>query len=336
MNVFFNRFKNSFRANHEGDSSGTTASSKKEVPFFIFIISLVFVVLSTGFLLISSLHFLSETENAVITRFGNPRVVSQSGPCFTIPLVERFNSVDMTIHGMAIGYTLEGDNTIASEATMITKDFNFLDIFFYLEYQVSDPVKYLYSSQDPELILSNLFQSSIRDTIGSYNTDEVLTTSRYEIQDAVTQSLSSKLEVLDIGLVVTNATIQDVEFPTTAVKTAFDSVEIAKTNADSAVTDANKYYTDTTEAAKADADKLIQDAEAEKAKRINEAEGQVARFQSMYEQYLLAPEVTKLRMYYEAMEEILPDVKVIITNSNGEIVNVFTEPYTKTVTEPSA
>ena len=316
----------------EGNTDGRYSEpkkkrEKKEVSDIVAWISLGYVIISTVSLLFLSLHFLSETENAVITRFGNPRLVSKSGPCFIIPLVDHFQKVDMTVRGMAVGYTLEGDETIASEATMITKDFNFLDIFFYLEYQVSDPIKFLYSSRNPEIILSNLFQSTIRDTIGSYNTDEVLTTSRYEIQDAVTSSLSSKLEALDIGIVVTNATIQDVEFPTQQVAIAFDSVETAKTDADSMISAANTYYTETTEKAKGNADKLIQDAEAAKTERVNEAEGQVARFESMYEQYLLAPEVTKLRMYYEAMEEILPDVKVIITNSKGEIVNVFTEPY---------
>ena len=312
----------------------------KEIPFPIFIVSLVFVLLMTGFLIISTVHVLPETKNAVVTYFGNPRLVNQPGVFFTIPFIEVSTDVDITIHGMAIGYTLDTDDTISKEATMITEDFNFLDIFFYLEYQVSDPIKYLYASQSPEVMLSDLFQSAIRDTVGSYETDAVLTSSRYEVQEAVTALLTEKLEQLDIGLVVKNATIQDVGLPTDEIKKAFDSVESAKTNADKAVTEANTYYDTETITAAGIADELIRKAQGEATERINEAEGQVARFESMYEQYLLAPEVTKLRMYYEAMEIILPEVKVIITNGDGKIVNVFTEPYasntsTGTTTAPT-
>ena len=327
----FNRYHRNTRLSDEDVSDYSSNSPQrrkdKSVPFLLFLACLLIVIGGTALMLFSSIHFISETEEAVITCFGNPRTVSQSGPCFTIPFVEQFTRVDKTIRGMAVGYTLEEDDTIPTEATMITRDFNFLDIFFYLEWQVSNPVKYLYASESPEIILSNLFQSSIRDTVGIYLTDEVLTTSRDEIQDAVTQSLAAKLETLDIGITVHRATIQDVGLPTDDIQEAFDAVESAKTAADSQLSEANKYYTNKTTSATADADELVQKAEADKAQRINEAKGQVARFESMYEQYLLAPDVTKLRMYYEALEEVLPNVKVIVTNSKGEIVNVFTEPY---------
>lgn len=311
---------------------------KEPVPFFIFIASLIIVIVGTAFMVISSLHFISETEEAVITCFGNPRTVSQSGPCFTIPFIEEFETVDKTIHKMVVGYTVEDDDTITSEASMITKDFNFLDVFFDLTWQVSDPVKYLYASQKPEIILSNLLQSTIRDTVGTRSTDDVLTISRDDIQETVTKILADKIEALDIGILIHQATIQDAVPPTSDVEAAFNAVESAKTSVNTKVSEANKTYSEKTSDAKADADEKIQSAEADKAERINEAEGQVARFTSMYKQYLLAPEVTKLRMYYEAMEEILPNVKVIITNGNGEIVNVFTEPYSSmnTTATPSS
>lgn len=335
--LHIDRRSRKFEEEEVSDYSSNPSKNKedKSIPFLLFFFCLLIVIAGTLFMIFSSVHFISETEEAVITCFGNPRTVSQSGPCFTIPFVENFTRVDKTIRGMAVGYTLEEDDTIPTEATMITQDFNFLDIFFYLEWQVSDPVKYLYASKYPEVILSNLFQSSIRDTVGVYLTDEVLTTSRDEIQDAVTQSLSAKLEALDIGIIVHRATIQDVGLPTDEIQKAFDVVESAKTDADSKLSEANKYYTEKTTTATADADELIQQAEADKARRINEAKGQVSRFESMYEQYRLAPEVTKLRMYYEALEEILPNVKVIVTNSKGDIVNVFTEPYSGSITKPT-
>ena len=81
------------------------------------------------------------------------------------------------IMGMPIGYTADGES-IVEESVMITKDFNFVNTDFYIEYMISDPVKYLYASQDPEGTLKMLAQSYIRDTVGVYNVDDVITTGK--------------------------------------------------------------------------------------------------------------------------------------------------------------
>lgn len=289
--------------------------------------SLLFVIIFTLFLIIQSIYITDDTENAVITTFGNPTVVQNAGPHFKIPLIQKVEKVDMTSRGMAIGYTAENDETIAEESMMITKDFNFLDVYFHLQYEVSDPIKFLYNSEQPELILSNLAQSSIRDTVGSYGVDDVLTTSREEIQEKVKETLVKSLEKADIGIKINNVTIQDVEPPTAEIQNAFDSVETAKQNAEGEINNAKKYKEEQIPNAEAEADKVIQNANAEKTARINEANGQVARFNALYAQYKNAPEVTKLRMYYEVMEEVMPNVKVVILDSNGTVVSVFEQPY---------
>ena len=289
--------------------------------------SLAFVIIVTLFLLIQSIYITDDTENAVITTFGNPTVVQNAGPHFKIPLIQKVEKVDMTSREMAIGYTTEDDQTIAEEAMMITKDFNFLEVYFHLQYEVSDPIKFLYNSEQPELILSNLAQSSIRDTVGSFGVDNVLTTSREEIQEKVKETLVKYLEKADIGIKINNVTIQDVEPPTEEIQNAFDSVETAKQNAEEEINKAKKYKEEQIPNAEAEADKVIQNANAEKTARINEANGQVARFNALYAQYKNAPEVTKLRMYYEVMEEVMPNVKVVILDSNGTVVSVFEQPY---------
>lgn len=299
------------------------------------IVSAVFVLAITLTWIFGAIYFTSDTQNAVVTTFGSPSLVQTSGIHFKVPWIQKLKKVDMTSRGMAIGYTVEGDETIAEEAVMITKDFNFLEVYFYLEYQVSDPIKFLYNSEDPEVILSNLAQSAIRDTVGSYGVDDVLTTSRAEIEDKVREVLTASLDNADIGLKITNATIQDVDTPTKAVKDAFDKVETAKQDAES---EKNKAQTNKEKAipkAEAEADKLIQSANAQKTARIEEANGQVSRFNSLYEEYKNAPEVTKLRMYYEVMEEVMPKVKVVITNDDGNIVNVFNQPTAEKATEDS-
>ena len=125
-----------------------------------------------------------------------------------------------------------------------------------------------------------------------------------------------KMEELDVGIQLTNLTIQDAEPPTEEVIQAFKAVENAKQSKDTALNNANKYANEKIPAAKASVDKILQDAQAQQQSRINEAEGQVARFNSMYEEYKKYPLITKQRMFYEAMEELLPNMKIIIEGSN--------------------
>lgn len=312
------------RNSNESDNKNIEEMDKKTI--IKFSISLLFIVAVILSLIFTSVYVTSDTQNAIVTRLGQPILVQKSGVHFKIPWIDKVEKIDMTSRGMSIGYVVEGDETIEEEASMITKDFNFLEVYFYLEYQISDAVKFKYNSEEPEVILSNLAQSAIRDTVGSYGVDDVLTTSRYEIEEKVREVLIASLENADIGIKVNNATIQDVDTPTPEVKEAFDKVESAKQNAESEENKAKTYKEEKIPGAEAEADKLLKDANAQKTARINEANGQVARFNSLYEEYKNAPEATKLRMYYEVMEEVMPKVKVVITNDDGNIVNVYNQP----------
>ena len=132
-----------------------------------------------------------------------------------------------------------------------------------------------------------------------------------------------KLEDYDIGIQLVNITIQDATPPTAEVENAFKEVETAKQGKETALNNANKYRNEQIPNAEAEADKILQDAEARKQERINEADGQAARFNSMYQEYAKYPEVTKKRMFYEAMENILPDVKVVIQSKDGSTNTVL-------------
>ena len=132
-----------------------------------------------------------------------------------------------------------------------------------------------------------------------------------------------KLEDYDIGIQLINITIQDAEPPTTEVSNAFKEVETAKQGKETALNNANKYRNEQIPNAEAKSDEILQNAEAAKQERINEANGQVARFNAMYEEYVKYPEVTKKRMFYEAMENVLPDIKVIIESADGTTSTVL-------------
>lgn len=291
----------------------------------------------------NSFYTLSENEMAVVTTFGVPSSVMTSGPKFKYPFIQSVHKMSKEIKGMPIGYdpnysadtglglnsamnavsriggggTGEDITSIPSESEMITKDFNFVNVDFYIEYQIVDPIKAYINSDTAIPILKNLAQSYIRDTVGSYGVDEVITTGKAEIQATVKSLLSERLEQEDIGLGIYNVTIQDAEPPTDAVNDAFKAVEDAKQGMDTRINEARKYQSEQLPAANAKADKAARDAEAYRQQRISEAEGQVSRFNDMYEEYAKYPLITKKRMFYETMEEILPQLKVIINGADG-------------------
>jgi membrane protease subunit HflK len=229
--------------------------------------------------------------------------------------------VDITTHGTGIGYSVNynGQNiTDQTNGIMITSDFNLINIDFYLEYRVNDPVAYLFNSQEPEEILRNIALAAIRSTVVDFTVDEAMTTGKSAIQSAVKSKIAEDLNQQQIGLSIVNITIQDAEPPTQEIILAFKEVETAKQSAETRINQARKYENEQIPAAEAEADRIVQSAEAQKAARIAEAEGQVARFNAMYEQYALNPLITKQRMFYEALEDLLPDLKVIITDGNTQ------------------
>ena len=276
---------------------------------------LILVLVLLAALVLDSFYTLKEDQYAVITTFGKPTMVSSSGLKFKLPVIQHVTKVSKTIQGFPLGYRIGSNANVEDESLMITYDYNFVNVDVYVEYRVTDPIKYLYNSEDPVGILKMLCQSYIRDTIGLYNVDSVITTGKSEIQSAIKEKVIRRLDGEDIGLQLTNIRIQDAEPPTAEVQRAFTAVETAKQSADTTVNNAKKYANEVIPAAAADADQIIKSAEAYKASRINEATGQAARFQALYEEYEKYPLITKQRLFYEAMEAILPEMKLYIVDA---------------------
>lgn len=279
----------------------------------------VFGVIAALLLAFSAVFFTTEDQYAVVTTLGKPSLVEHSGLHFIIPLIQDKTIISKNIHGIEIGYNSDTAETIESESVMITVDYNFVDVDFYVEWKVTDPIKYLYASDDPESILKMLSQSYIRDTIGLYDVDSVITTGKNEIQSAIREKISQRLEQEDLGIALVNITIQDAEPPTAEVQNAFKAVETAKQGAETATNNADKYYNQVIPSAKAQADEDIRQAEAYKQARINEANAQAERFDALFAEYAKYPEITRQRLFYETMSDILPDLKVIIKSDGDEI-----------------
>ena len=292
--------------------------SKRKIILIIAIAALALVIILTSF------YTVDDKQQAVITTFGQVTDITNAGLHFKLPLgIQRVHKVDVNVYQkIELGYSSDG-SSVGSESTMITGDYNIVNVDFFVEYKISDPVQYLFSSNNPELILRNLVQSQVRNVVGSTSVDAVLTDGKENIQMQVKELVSQILSEYEIGLTLVDVRIQDSEPPTKDVIEAFKAVETAKQRAETVVNDAKAYQNAKIPEAQAQADKLLQNAQYLKQKRINEAIEQVAMFEAMYAEYANNPDITKSRMYYEAISEILPGVKLYINTGDASGLNML-------------
>ncbi len=293
----------------------------RKVAIILAVVAVLFLTLSTCW------YTVDDKQQAVVTTFGKVTEVTDAGVHFKLPFgIQQVTRVDVNVYQkIELGYTSNGDDykVNESESTMITGDYNIVNVDFFVEYRISDPVAYLYSSNKPELILKNLIQSQVRNVVGSSSVDSVLTDGKENIQMQVKELVTQILQEYNIGLTLVDVRIQDAEPPTREVNEAFKAVETAKQTAEAVVNEALAYQNAQLPLAQAQADKLIQNAEYLKQARINQATEAVAMFQAMYREYALNPDITRSRMYYEAISEVLPGVKVYINTGSSDDVQML-------------
>ena len=304
---------------NDGTYRWSAEQPKQEKPRFarvgktvLTVLILVLVVALAG----TCFYTVDDKQQAVVTTFGKVTDVTDAGVHFKLPFgIQNVEKVDVNVYQkIELGYASDGRgyDVNESESTMITGDYNIVNVDFFVEYKISDPVQYLYSSNNPELILRNLIQSQVRNVVGSSSVDAVLTDGKENIQMQVRDLVTQILQEYDIGLSLVDVKIQDAEPPTKDVIEAFKAVETAKQKAETVINDAKAYQNAQLPKAQAQADQLVQNAEYLKQKRINEALEQVAMFNAMYAEYANDPQITRSRMYYEAISEVLPDVKLFV------------------------
>ncbi len=297
----------------------------KKIKKIAVIVAVALVVLVAG---MTCFYTVDDKQQAVVTTFGQVTDVTDAGVHFMLPFgIQQAHKVDVNVYQkIELGYSTDknGDYVVKTdESSMITGDYNIVNVDFFIEYKVSDPVAYLFASTQPEEILRNLIQSQVRNVVGSSDVDSVLTNGKENIQRQVKELVTAILTDYDIGLTLVDVKIQDAEPPTLAVIEAFKAVETAKQQAETVVNDAKAYQNAEIPKAQSEADKLLQNAEYLKQKRINEAIQQVAMFEAMYQEYAQNPEITKSRMYYEALSQILPGVKLYINTGSSSDVQML-------------
>jgi len=271
-------------------------------------------------LIFSSFYTVDANEVGVIQRFGKIVRQTDSGLHFKLPFgIETATMVPVkTIFKEEFGFrTLQAGvrtryarGSYQNESLMLTGDLNIADVEWIVQFQIEDPIKYLFAIRNPEKTLRDLSQSVMRLVVGDKTVSDVLTMGRIEIAQIVQEKLQILLDLYKTGLHVVTVNLQDVN-PPESVKPAFNAVNEARQTKEQTINEAWSSYNEIIPAARGEAKGTIAKAEGYALKRVNEAEGDADRFKSIWEEYRKSKDVTRQRLYLEMMGEILPEIDQI-------------------------
>ena len=270
--------------------------------------------------LATSFYTVEADEIAVVLMFGKSVRQAEPGLHFKLPLgIEQAISVpvrkvfkeEFGFRTLRAGVRTQYDTRdYSDESLLLTGDLNIADVEWVVQYKIKDPESFLFSVRNPQRALRDLSESVMSRVIGDRIVTEVLTIGRIEIAAEVETNLQELLDLYQTGLDVASVTLQDVN-PPDAVKSAFNAVNEAKQEKDRLINEAWRDYNQSVPKSIGLAAQKISEAQGYALKRVNEAQGDADRFKAIRSEYQKAKEVTRRRLYLEAMREILPQVNEI-------------------------
>ncbi len=280
---------------------------------------LIFVlIIAVSMAAVSSFYTIDVSEEGVITRFGRYHRTSPPGLHFKLPLgIDRVYKVASKRRlqeefGFRSAGNIEGRSTYvdkgyANESLMLTGDLNVGDVTWILQYEISDPWKYLFHARDVQRNIRDVSLSIMRRVVGDRLVGDVLTVGRVEIADEAKRLTQEVLNRYDMGIRIVTVNLQDVN-PPESVKPAFNDVNAAKQQQEEAINIAEREYNRFVPEARGSADQLLSEAEAYSINVVNRAKGDASRFRSISNEYQKASEITRNRVYIEAMEDVLSGI----------------------------
>jgi membrane protease subunit HflK len=209
---------------------------------------------------------------------------------------------------------LLGRTALPRQAEFLTGDQNIINLRLVLQFTVSDPVKFLTSMADPVAACRRAAEASLTNIVGRTGVDDLVGPQRVAISHDVAKELQTELDRLSAGITVSSANLQT-PLPPQEVAAAFNDVANARQEMEQVKFQAEGYKNEAVLRAQGEADKLSREGEAYRQQRVAQAEGEAKRFDDLYAQYRDSKDVTSLRLYIEAMEEILPKMKKVIVDS---------------------
>ena len=257
-------------------------------------------------------------------RFGAYTRTLDPGLAYAIPFVDEIVIVPtQRLLKLEFGFAtansnnpFQGDREPEDTETMITGDLNTALVPWVVQYRITDPKAYLFGAREPEQTLRDLSESVMREVIGDRTVDEVLTIGRHDIETSTLERLGALSSEYGLGLQIQQVQLATVR-PPPVVQEAFNEVNQAQQEKQTAINQAWAVYNDAVPNARGQAKEREKQAEAYAFNRVNQAKGDADKFGLLLTEYAKAPEVTRRRLYLEAMEAIMPSLqkKVIVDDS---------------------
>src|SRR5437870_5444077 len=289
-------------------------------------------VLVTLITLVHGFRSIPANSVGVKTRFGAYEGVVDPGLAYAIPYVDEIRIVPtQRLLKLEFGFTTanatnayQGDREPEETETMITGDLNTALVPWVIQYRITDPKIYLFGAREPEQTLRDLSESVMREVIGDRTVDEVLTIGRHDIETSTLHRLADLCSHYGLGIQIQQVQLATVR-PPPAVQAAFNEVNQAQQEKQTAINQAWAVYNDAVPNARGQAKEREKQAEAYAFRRVNEAKGEAQKFSLLLAEYRKAPEVTRRRLYLEAMQAILPNLqkKIIVDDSLKNILQTL-------------
>lgn len=283
-------------------------------------------ILGGAFLLyaLTGIYIVAPDERAVVLRFGEVVREGGPGPGYHIPWpVEEVYKPSVTqIRKEEFGFrsVLGGAREQPSEGLMLTGDQNIVKLQFIVQYRVepgpNGTRNFLFNVRDPSGAVRSAGEAAMREVIGGATIDDALTQGKEQIQVQAQESLQQILNSYDAGIEVVTVKLMNVD-PPTEVEDAFKDVISAQQDAERMINSANGYANAVIPQARGEAAQLLNEAAAFKASKVEDAKGIAQRFIALHTEYSKAPDVTRQRLYLEALEDVLPRVHKILLDGNG-------------------
>ena len=291
------------RKRNTTNGSGSEPSGSNGVPVArLLIVGLVLLALlwaAAGF------YVIQERERGVVLRLGRYQTTLAPGLQWQPYYIDKVIKVNLTA---------VRDRFFDNE--MLTRDENIVEVRLQVQYVVDDPRKFILEVRDPENTLSLATDSALRHIVGSTNLDDILTTGRQDVADKVKVKTQSFLDAYQSGLNVSKVNVS-VAKPPDEVKPAFDDVIKAREDKVRSVNEATAYENSVVPIARGQAERVLYDAEGHKENAIAHARGDTQRFLQLLKEYKKAPEVTKKRLYIDAMQSIFSNTSKIVVDVDG-------------------
>jgi membrane protease subunit HflK len=276
---------------------------------------------------VTSVYIVDQTEEAVITRFG--RYVGTKGPGlqFKLPFgIDRNYTVNVkTVQTENFGFSTlkSGSSPVYSnqasfpvsrytaetaESTMLTGDLNIIDVEWIIQYRIVDPKAWTFNVRERIATIRDVSRSAINMLVGDRAIMDIMGPERTAIEAAGTDFMNETFRGYGLGINVIAVKLQNID-PPAGVQQAFDDVNKAIQDMNRLINEGQQVYNEEIPKTKGEAERLIQIAQGYATERVNRAQGDIARFNSVYDEYRRSPEVTRQRLYYEMIEEVFKDDK---------------------------